>query len=263
VDIDAAMHLMREFENDHPAFAILKHTNSCGVAIRDNVLEAWHAALAADPVSAFGGILIANKTIDIKTAEAIDEIFYEVLLAPDFANGVVELLSKKKNRVLLRIKSYPAPVQVTKTLLNGMIRQDADHKTETTEDMDCVTARKPTDKELADLRFAGICAKHLKSNTIVLARDNQLIGMGCGQTSRVDALQQAIAKAHKFGFETTGSVMASDAFFPFADCVEIAHEAGVTAVIQPGGSIRDKDSIAFCDKHSMTMVVTGTRHFKH
>jgi phosphoribosylaminoimidazolecarboxamide formyltransferase/IMP cyclohydrolase len=263
VDIDAAMHLMREFENDHPAFAILKHTNSCGVAIRDNVLEAWHAALAADPVSAFGGILIANKTIDIKTAEAIDEIFYEVLLAPDFANGVVELLSKKKNRVLLRIKSYPAPVQVTKTLLNGMIRQDADHKTETTEDMNCVTARKPTDKELADLRFAGICAKHLKSNTIVLARDNQLIGMGCGQTSRVDALQQAIAKAHKFGFETTGSVMASDAFFPFADCVEIAHEAGVTAVIQPGGSIRDKDSIAFCDKHSMTMVVTGTRHFKH
>jgi phosphoribosylaminoimidazolecarboxamide formyltransferase/IMP cyclohydrolase len=263
VDIDAAMHLMREFENDHPTFAILKHTNSCGVALRDSVLEAWKAALAADPVSAFGGILISNKTIDLKTAQAIDEIFYEVLLAPDFGNGVVDLLSKKKNRVLLRIKSYPAPPQISKTLLNGVIRQDADHKTETSDDMDCVTTRKPGDKELADLRFANICAKHLKSNTIVLARDNQLIGMGCGQTSRVDALQQAIAKARKFGFDTAGSVMASDAFFPFADCVEIAHEAGVTAVVQPGGSIRDKDSTAYCDDHQMAMVVTGTRHFKH
>lgn len=263
VDIDAAMHLMRELKDGDPAFAILKHTNSCGVAIRKSVLEAWQAALAGDPVSAFGGILICNKPIDMETAIAIDEIFYEVLLAPDYKDGVAELLSKKKNRVLLKVKQYPAPSKIRKTLLNGTIEQDADLKTESISEMQPVTGRKPTDKELSDLHFANICVKHLKSNTIVLAKDKQLIGMGCGQTSRVDALQQAILKARKFGFDTKGSVMASDAFFPFADCVEIAHDAGVTAVIQPGGSIRDKDSISFCDTHGMAMVVTGIRHFKH
>ncbi len=199
----------------------------------------------------------------METASAIDEIFYEVLLAPDFAEGVVALLSKKKNRVLLKVKHYPAPAQVFKSLLNGVICQDADRKTESVADMNTVTTRKPTVAELEDMRFANICVKHLKSNAIVLAKDNQLVGMGCGQTSRVDALQQAILKAQKFGLDTGGSVMASDAFFPFADCVEIAHDAGVTAVIQPGGSIRDKDSIAYCDAHDMAMVVTGNRHFKH
>jgi phosphoribosylaminoimidazolecarboxamide formyltransferase/IMP cyclohydrolase len=197
------------------------------------------------------------------TAMAVDEIFYEVLMAPGFGEGVVEHLSKKKNRVLLKINSYPAPTQVFKSILNGVIQQDADHKTEETADMKSVTVRQVTEAELSDLRFANICARHLKSNTIVLARDRQLIGMGCGQTSRVDALQQAIAKAQKFGFDVAGSVMASDAFFPFPDCVEIAHQAGVTAVIQPGGSIRDKDSIEYCDAHQMAMVVTGNRHFKH
>lgn len=263
VDIDAAMHLMRELKDEGPGFAILKHTNSCGVAVRGTVHEAWQAALAGDPVSAFGGILISNMPIDMPTAEAIDEIFYEVLLAPGYEDGVTELLSKKKNRVLLKIKQYPAPARVSKTLLNGVIEQDADLKSESVSEMEPVTKRKPTENELTDLRFANICVKHLKSNTIVLARDRQLIGMGCGQTSRVDALQQAVVKARKFGFDTAGSVMASDAFFPFADCVEIAHNAGVTAVVQPGGSIRDKDSIAFCDAHDMAMVVTGIRHFKH
>ncbi len=263
VDIDAAMNLMREFVNDEPTFAVLKHTNSCGVATRDNVLDAWSAALAGDPVSAFGGILISNTEIDIPTATAVDEIFYEVLMAPGFADGVVDLLKKKKNRILLKINSYPAPAQVFKSILNGVIRQDADLTSEVIAEMTPVTTRKATEAELTDLRFANICAKHLKSNTIVLAKNRQLIGMGCGQTSRVDALQQAIAKARKYGFDVNGSVMASDAFFPFPDCVEIGHEAGVTAVIQPGGSIRDKESIEYCNAHEMAMVVTGNRHFKH
>lgn len=263
VDIDAAMNLMREFLHDKPSFAILKHTNSCGVATRDTALEAWKAALAGDPVSAFGGILISNTEIDMDTAHAVDEIFYEVLLAPGFADGVADVLRKKKNRILLKINSYPSSAQVFKSLLNGVIRQDADLKTETIAEMKSVTIRPAREQELVDLRFANICVKHLKSNGIALVKDQQLIGMGCGQTSRVDALQQAIAKAKKFGFDTKGSVMASDAFFPFADCVEIAHGAGVTAVIHPGGSIRDEDSIAYCNEHNMAMVITGNRHFKH
>jgi phosphoribosylaminoimidazolecarboxamide formyltransferase/IMP cyclohydrolase len=263
VDIDAAMVLMREFEHDKPAFAILKHTNSCGVAIRDNILDAWKAALAGDPVSAFGGILISNREIDMATAAAVDEIFYEVLMVPGFAEGVTEVLRKKKNRILLKINAYPTSAQVFKSLLNGVIRQDADLKTEEIAEMKSVTIRQATGKELSDMRFANICVKHLKSNGIALVRDNQLIGMGCGQTSRIDALQQAIAKARKFGFDVKGSVMASDAFFPFADCVEVAHDAGVTAVIHPGGSMRDEDSIAYCNAHDMAMVITGNRHFKH
>jgi phosphoribosylaminoimidazolecarboxamide formyltransferase/IMP cyclohydrolase len=233
------------------------------VATCNTALEAWKSALAADPVSAFGGVLISNTIIDLPTATAVDEIFYEVLMAPDFAEGVTDLLKKKKNRILLRINSYPAPPQLSKTLLNGVIRQDADRIKEEISGMKSVTTRAASASELADLRFANICVKHLKSNAIVLARDQQLIGMGCGQTSRVDALQQAIAKARKFGFDPKGSVMASDAFFPFADCVEIAHEAGVTAVIHPGGSIRDEDSINYCNAHEMAMVITGNRHFKH
>jgi phosphoribosylaminoimidazolecarboxamide formyltransferase/IMP cyclohydrolase len=263
VDIDSAMSLMREFLNDKPTIAILKHTNSCGVAVRSTVREAWNSALAGDPVSAFGGILISNSEIDLETATAIDEIFYEVLMAPKFADGVVELLRKKKNRILLKIHHYPTPVQLSRTLLNGTLVQDADLLSETTSEMKQVTTKTPSANELSDLRFANICVKHLKSNAIVLAKGQQLIGMGCGQTSRVDALQQAIAKARKFGFDVAGSVMASDAFFPFADCVEIAHAAGVTAVIHPGGSVRDEDSLAFCNAHDMAMVTTGNRHFKH
>ncbi len=263
VDIDAAMVLMREFEHDKPTFAILKHTNSCGVATRDNTLDAWKAALAGDPVSAFGGILISNREIDMATAIAVDEIFYEVLMAPGFADGVAEMLRKKKNRILLKINSYPTSAQVFKSLLNGVIRQDADLKAEEMAEMKSMTKRPATGGELSDLRFANICVKHLKSNGIALVRENQLIGMGCGQTSRIDALQQAIAKARKYGFDVKGSVMASDAFFPFSDCVEVSHEAGVTAVIHPGGSMRDEDSIAFCNAHNMAMVITGNRHFKH
>ncbi|MDX1478290.1 MAG: bifunctional phosphoribosylaminoimidazolecarboxamide formyltransferase/IMP cyclohydrolase [Saprospiraceae bacterium] len=263
VDIDAAMHLMREFQDDAPTFAILKHTNACGVATRDSILEAWHAALAGDNVSAFGGILISNAEIDLPTAEEIDKIFYEVLLAPAFTDEARALLEKKKKRVLLQIVDFPAPQHAFKSILNGVIQQDTDLHTEEAAALQVVTRRQPAPEEIADLLFANKCVKHLKSNAIVLARDRQLVGMGCGQTSRVDALRQAIDKAIRFGFDLAGAVMASDAFFPFSDCVEIAHEAGITSVIQPGGSIRDQDSIDFCDQHQMAMVVTGHRHFKH
>ncbi len=263
VDIDAAVGIMNEFRSGDPAVAILKHTNACGVAVRPTLPEAWADALAGDPVSAFGGILICNVPVDRTTAEAIDQIFYEVLIAPDFEADALELLAKKKKRILLRIRDYYMHIRLFKSLLNGVIEQDADLKTETGEDLKTATKRAPTEAEIADLLFANKCVKHLKSNTIVLAKNRQLIGMGCGQTSRVDALRQAIAKARHFGFDPAGAVMASDAFFPFADSVEIAHEAGVTAVIQPGGSIKDQDSIDFCDAHGMAMAMTGTRHFKH
>ncbi len=263
VDIDAAVGLMRAFEQAPPTFAILKHTNSCGVATRTNVLQAWRDALAADNVSAFGGILITNTTLDLATAREIDEIFYEVLIAPAFEQAALEHLSQKKKRILLRIKDFYAHERSFKSLLNGIIEQDTDLKLESAAELKTVTQKAPTEQEVADLLFANKCVKHLKSNAIVLARGQQLLGMGCGQTSRVDALRQAIDKAKQFGLELDGAVMASDAFFPFADSVEIAQEAGVRAVIQPGGSIRDKDSIAFCDEHGMSMVVTGIRHFKH
>jgi phosphoribosylaminoimidazolecarboxamide formyltransferase/IMP cyclohydrolase len=263
VDIDAAVGLMREFQGADPTFAILKHTNSCGVATRSSLLEAWTDALAADNVSAFGGILIANTTVDLATAQEIDKIFYEVLIAPGFAPEALEFLSKKKKRILLRIKEFYAHKRSFKSLLNGVIEQDTDLKMETAEALETVTKKAPSAVEKEDLIFALKCGKHLKSNTIVLARGQQLLGMGCGQTSRVDALKQAIAKAKRFGFELEGAVMASDAFFPFADSVEIARQAGITAVVQPGGSIRDKDSIEFCDTHDMSMVFTGVRHFKH
>lgn len=263
VDVDAAVGLMREFKDGDPAFAILKHTNPCGVAIRSTLLQAWKDALACDSISAFGGILIANRSIDLETAQEIDQIFYEVLIAPDFTPAALELLAKKKKRILLRIRKYPDQTKLFKSLLNGVIMQDMDLHSEGIDDLTTVTTLVPTKEQVSDLLFASRCAKHLKSNTIVLAKNHQMIGMGCGQTSRVDALKQAILKARHFGFDLQGAVMASDAFFPFSDSVQIANEAGITAVIQPGGSIKDQDSIDYCNQHQMAMVTTGIRHFKH
>ena len=263
VDVDAAVNLMAEFEGAAPTFAILKHTNSCGVATRDAILDAWKDALAGDNISAFGGILIANTTIDLATAQEIDKIFYEVVIAPDFDADALELLCKKKKRIVLKIKTFYRHTKSFKSLLNGVIEQDTDLKIESADDLKVATTKAPSAEEQSDLLFANKVAKHLKSNTIVLAKDQQLLGMGCGQTSRVDALKQAIIKAKHFGFDLTGAVMASDAFFPFPDCVKIAHEAGIRAVIQPGGSIKDQQSIDFCDANDMSMVMTGVRHFKH
>ena len=263
VDVDAAVRLMYEFRDDRPTFAILKHTNACGVATRPTLAHAYRDALAGDPISAFGGILIANTTLDYETAEQIHGLFYEVLIAPAFDDDALELLSKKKKRVLLRLKEYPARPTTFKSLLNGVIEQDSDLKIESVDDLETVTKREPTRDEIEDLLFANKLAKHLKSNTIVLARNSQLLGMGCGQTSRVDALKQAIVKAQHFDFHLDGAVMASDAFFPFPDCVQIADEAGIRAVIQPGGSIKDQDSIDYCDANDMAMVTTGVRHFLH
>jgi phosphoribosylaminoimidazolecarboxamide formyltransferase / IMP cyclohydrolase len=261
VDIDAGVQLIKEFSA--PTFAILKHTNPCGVASRDDLVDAWKDALAADPVSAFGGVLVTNNKVDIATAEAMHSLFFEVLIAPAYDPEALALLSSKKNRILLLQKHQNFHTRNYKTLLDGVIVQDADLKTETAEDLKTATQTAPTDEQVADLLFANIVAKHLKSNTIVLAKNKQLLSMGCGQTSRVDALKQAILKAKSFGFDLQGAVMASDAFFPFPDCVEIAHEAGIKAVIQPGGSIKDQDSIDFCNTHGMSMVLTGVRHFKH
>ncbi|MEM9919649.1 MAG: bifunctional phosphoribosylaminoimidazolecarboxamide formyltransferase/IMP cyclohydrolase [Bacteroidota bacterium] len=263
VDVDAAVNLMAEFQHAAPTFAVLKHTNACGVATRDNVLEAWQAALAGDNISAFGGILISNSPIDLATAEAIDQIFYEVLIAPEFAADALEFLCRKSKRILLRIKEYHRRPKTFKSILNGVIEQDSDHVTEGSDELKVVTKNVPSSDETRDLLFANKCAKHLKSNTIALVKNNQLLGMGCGQTSRVDALKQAILKAKHFGFDLEGAVMASDAFFPFPDCVEIADQAGITAVIQPGGSIKDQLSIDYCDNHGLSMVMTGIRHFKH
>ncbi|HFD33421.1 MAG TPA: bifunctional phosphoribosylaminoimidazolecarboxamide formyltransferase/IMP cyclohydrolase PurH, partial [Gammaproteobacteria bacterium] len=263
VDVDAAVNLMEEFRDAPPTFAVLKHTNVCGLATRDTVFDAWTDALAGDNISAFGGILISNTAIDLQTAEAIDKLFYEVLIAPDFDGDALEFLSKKKKRILLRLKQYPSRKHVFKSLLNGVVHQDADRKKATPSDLKTVTKLAPTPEQVEDLLFAEIIAKHLKSNTISIVKNKQLIGMGCGQTSRVDALKQAIDKAHFFGFDTKGAVMASDAFFPFPDCVEIAHTDGIDAVIQPGGSIKDQLSIDYCDQHGMAMVMTGVRHFRH
>lgn len=261
VDIDAAVRLMTEFTE--PTFAVLKHTNSCGVASRNSILEAWQAALAGDPVSAFGGVLIANRTIDEATALEIDKLFFEVLIAPEFDEKALDIFTKKKNRILLKQKLFSFPNIQYKSLLNGAIVQDFDTKIEVADELKSVTKLTPSSSEIDDLLFANKIAKHLKSNTIVLAKNKQLLGMGCGQTSRVDALQQAIHKAQSFGFDLKDSVMASDAFFPFPDCVEIANNVGIKTVIQPGGSIKDQLSIDYCDDNEMKMVTTGIRHFKH
>lgn len=263
VDVDAALHLMAEFKEDNPTFAILKHTNACGVATRKTIKEAWQSALEGDPVSAFGGVLISNTEMDAATASLIDEIFYEVLIAPSYSDDALNILQAKKNRILLQVVKYPRKRQQVKSLLDGYIAQDMDLVTENTDELRFATQRHPTALEMADLLFANKCVKHLKSNGIALVKHAQLVGMGCGQTSRVDALKHAITKAEAFGLNLHGAVMASEAFFPFPDCVEIAFDAGITAVIHPGGSVKDQDSIAYCDAHDMAMVITGYRHFKH
>ncbi|MDR0332587.1 MAG: bifunctional phosphoribosylaminoimidazolecarboxamide formyltransferase/IMP cyclohydrolase [Dysgonamonadaceae bacterium] len=263
LDIDAAVSLIADF--DDTTLAILKHNNACGIACRPTVKEAWEAALAADPVSAFGGIVVTNCTIDKAAAEAINEIFFEVIIAPSYDIDALEILTQKKNRIILVLKSIEKASQKMqyRSVLNGTLAQDKNDSVQTPVDLQVVTKITPTAAETEDLLFANKLVKHTKSNAIVLAKNRQLIASGTGQTSRVDALKQAIEKATEFKFDLKGAVMASDAFFPFPDCVEIAHKVGITAVIQPGGSIRDTDSIAFCDKNGMAMVMTGIRHFKH
>lgn len=263
LDVDAAVNLMAEFKNDDPTFAILKHNNACGIATRPTLKEAYEAALAGDPVSAFGGILIANRPIDKETADVINDLFCEVIIAPSYFEDALEVLISKKNRIILKQKEIQLPEQQFRTILNGVLMQDKDMKTEVASDLQPITALQPTSEEVEDLLFTNKLVKHTKSNTIVLAKGRQLLASGTGQTSRVDALRQAINKAQSFNFDLTGAVMASDAFFPFPDCVEIARTAGVQAVIQPGGSIKDQLSIDYCNANGMAMVFTGNRHFKH
>jgi len=261
LDIDAAVGLIKDF--DDTGFAILKHNNACGLAIRPVLSEAWKDALAGDPISAFGGVLITNSEVDEETAVEVNKLFFEIIIAPSYTDEALEVLKQKKNRIILIIKEFELPGKQFRSLLNGAIVQDRDTSTETADDLKTVTKRAPSAQEVNDLVFANKLVKHTKSNAIVLAKNNQLVASGVGQTSRVDALKQAIEKANGFGFELKGAVMASDAFFPFPDCVEIADKEGITAVIQPGGSIRDQESIDYCDQHNMAMVVTGKRHFKH
>jgi phosphoribosylaminoimidazolecarboxamide formyltransferase / IMP cyclohydrolase len=260
VDVDAAAQLIREFTNE-TTFAIIKHTNVCGIASRKTVKQSWDAALAGDPESAFGGVLVCNGTIDGETANAINEIFFEVLIAPAFENEALATLKSKKNRILLQLKEQPKVVEQYKSILNGVLIQGIDdgNYAEWKE----AGGRTTTDAEKADLQFANIVCKHLKSNAIALVKNKQLIGKGCGQTSRIDALRQSLEKAKQFNFDLKGAVMASDAFFPFNDCVKLGYEAGIEAFIQPGGSIRDKDSIEYCVSNKLAMVMTGLRHFKH
>lgn len=262
VDVDAAAQLIAEFEQDaDPVFAIIKHTNVCGIAQKNTLPEAWDAALAGDPESAFGGVLVTNKAIDKATAEKINELFFEILLAPGFSAEALEILQTKKNRILLAQKQPLNTKIVFKNVLGGILTQDSDegNYTEWKEE----GAQPATDAQKSDLMFANLVCKHLKSNAIALVKDKQLLGKGCGQTSRVDALRHSLEKAGNFGFDLKGAVLASDAFFPFDDCVKMAHEAGITAVIQPGGSIRDKDTVAFCQQNGMALVITGMRHFRH
>jgi len=263
LDIDAAVQLMIDFYDGPPAFGILKHNNACGFSVRDTLAKAYEDALSGDPVSAFGGVLISNKSIDIETATAINSLFCEVVIAPGYDEKALMLLKEKKNRVLLVQKSNSLPSTSVRSCLNGYLVQDKDLRVDQKEDLSLMTQRAPEASEIDDLIFASKLCKHTKSNTIVLAKHGQLLASGTGQTSRVDALQQAIAKANVFGFNLQGAVMASDAFFPFPDCVEIAHKAGVNAVIQPGGSIKDQLSIDYCNSNNIAMVFTGTRHFKH
>lgn len=262
LDIDAATQLMAEFGTE-PTFAILKHNNACGVATRSTILQAWTDALAGDPVSAFGGVLISNTEIDEEVANEINKIFFEVIIAPSYTEGALNVLEQKKNRIILVQKLPAQRTRQFRSVLNGALVQDRDTAVETPDMLKTVTKVAPTAEQIDDLLFANKIVKQSKSNAIVLAKNGQLYASGIGQTSRVDALRQAIAKAQSFGFDLRGAVMASDAFFPFADCVEIADQAGITAVIHPGGSIRDNESVEYCDAHGMAMVTTGIRHFKH
>ncbi len=262
LDVDAAVNLIAEF-TDKPTFAVLKHNNACGLASRDTLLEAWNDALAGDPVSAFGGVLICNKTIDLATAEEINKLFCEVVIAPGYEDAALAILKEKKNRIILVQKPIDLPQKQFRTVLNGVLAQDKDLKTAGANDFKTATKKAPTSLEITDLEFANKIVKHTKSNTIVFAKNQQLLASGTGQTSRVDALKQAVVKANAFGFDLNGAVMASDAFFPFPDCVELAKKAGITAVVQPGGSIKDQDSIDYCDANDLAMVMTGIRHFRH
>jgi len=261
VDIDAGIQLIAEF--DPVCFAILKHTNPCGLACRNNVKDAYLAALEADPLSAFGGVLICNGNIDLPAAEEINKLFFEVILANNYENDALDLLKSKKNRIILKKNSFSFPRKQFKSLLNGVLMQDKDEIPLTLDEMETVTVKQPEPAVKEDLLFANKVVKHTKSNAIVLARNKQLIAGGVGQTSRVDAVKQAIEKAHTFGLDLQGAVMASDAFFPFSDSVELAHKAGINAVIQPGGSVRDQESIDYCNQNGLSMVFTGKRHFKH
>ncbi|MEJ6698448.1 MAG: bifunctional phosphoribosylaminoimidazolecarboxamide formyltransferase/IMP cyclohydrolase [Flavobacteriaceae bacterium] len=263
LDVDAAVNLILEFYNDIPTFAILKHNNACGLASRNSLLSAYKNALAGDPVSAFGGVLISNKTIDFETAEEINKLFCEVVIAPSFEKSAIKLLKSKKNRILLVLKNTELNNQQLRTCLNGVLSQDKNNVTDSILDFKTCTKKSPNSSEIKDLEFASKICKHTKSNTIVLAKNLQLISSGTGQTSRVDALKQAIEKSNNFKFDLNNSVMASDAFFPFPDCVEIAHKSGISSIIQPGGSIKDNLSIEYCNKNNISMVLTGTRHFKH
>ena len=261
LDIDAAVGLIDEFQET--TFAIMKHNNACGIATRENLTNAWKDALAGDPVSAFGGVLITNRDIDPATAEEMNRIFFEVVIAPGYEDEALRILKQKKNRIILVQKSNKSEDRIIRTILNGVLVQDRDQSTESAGDMKPVTKTGPSPEQLADLVFANKIVKHTKSNAIVLVNNQQLIASGVGQTSRVDALKQSIEKALQFEFDLKGAVMASDAFFPFPDSVEIAGKAGVVSVVRPGGSVRDQESIDFCDKHDMSMVFTGIRHFKH
>jgi len=261
LDIDAALGLAAEFKN--PAFVIIKHNNACGAAEREDILQAWNDALAGDPVSAFGGVLACNRIVNRETAEHIDKIFFEIIISPGYEPEALEILKQKKNRIILVNKGAEFPNDMFRNILNGVLWQERDNSTEDRSMMKPVTERIPGEREFEDLEFALKIVKHTKSNAIVLAKNKQLCASGTGQTSRVDALKQAIEKAGVFGFDLNGAVMASDAFFPFADSVQIAHKAGITAVVQPGGSVRDADSVSFCNTHGMAMVFTGVRHFRH
>lgn len=263
LDVDAAVNLIIEFKNEAPTFAILKHNNACGLATRNSMKEAYLAALAGDPTSAFGGVLIANQKIDCATAQEINALFCEVIIAPDYEQEAIDILSEKKNRIVLVQNETVLPKQQVRTCLNGLLVQDRNNITDSKEDLTTVTYTAPSLTEIEDLIFASKICKNTKSNTIVLAKNKTLLASGTGQTSRVDALRQAIEKANSFGFDLSGAVMASDAFFPFPDCVEIATKAGISAVIQPGGSIKDSLSIDYCNENKVAMVFTGTRHFKH
>lgn len=261
LDLDAGLNLIREF--NEPTFAILKHNNPCGTACRPTVKEAYLDALAGDPVSAYGGVLVCNRPIDINAAQDINKLFIEVIVAPDYEEGVLDLLFSKKNRVILRLKADQYAPKTVKTALNGYLVQDRDLHTETPDDFQVITTKAPTAAEIEDMVFANKIVKHSRSNAIVLAKGKQLCASGIGQTSRVDALKQAIEKARSFNFDLNGAVLASDAFFPFKDCVELAHEAGITAIVQPGGSVRDQESIDCCNENGISMVFTGFRHFRH
>jgi len=261
LDIDAAVQLINDFQE--PTFAIIKHNNACGLAGRENIYEAYLTALASDPLSAFGGILVANRTIDLKTAQEINKLFFEVIIAPDYESAALDVLKTKSNRIILKNQLKALPSHYLRSVVSGVVVQERDSKIETNEDIKVVSEKTPTPKEIEDLLFANKIVKHTKSNAIVIVKNKQLIGSGTGQTSRVDAVKHAIEKAKHFGFDTRGAVLASDAFFPFPDSIELAAQAGISAIIQPGGSVKDKDSIDACNKYGISMVFTGYRHFKH